>query len=60
MKKTELSKSDISMILESLKYSRHKFEEYQKYPTHEYKQKRIHEVDEVMSKVYKIQQEMKL
>ena len=39
------------MILESLKYTKLKFEEYDKYPSCEYKQKRIDEVNELIAKI---------
>jgi hypothetical protein len=46
-----LSKQDWEMILESLKYTKLKFEEYDKYPSYEYKQKRIAEVNQLISKI---------
>lgn len=50
----KLTNSDLEFILESLKYTRMAFEEYQKYPSYEYKQKRINEVNEVILKVKKL------
>ncbi|UKN02235.1 hypothetical protein K6119_01720 [Paracrocinitomix mangrovi] len=50
----KLTKSDWQMISESLKYSKLKFEEYQNYPTQEFKQKRIQEVVDVNAKVNSI------
>jgi len=42
---------DLDFILESLKYSRFKFEEYQRYPNQEYKQKRVQEATDAMHRV---------
>jgi hypothetical protein len=47
----KLSGQDWQMILESLKYTKLRFEEYDKYPSYEYKQKRIAEVDELIEKI---------
>lgn len=46
----ELDLKDWKFILESLKYSKLKFEDYN-YPTQEFKQDRINEVVSVISKV---------
>ena len=46
----ELNINDLKFILESLKYTRKNFEEYEKYPSSEYKQQRINEVNMVMGK----------
>ncbi|WP_428327912.1 hypothetical protein [Mucilaginibacter sp.] len=52
MKNIELlTLEDLSFIKESLKYTKLKFEEYQTYPSYEYKQKRIQEAAEVLNKV---------
>jgi len=53
-----LTKSDWEMISESLEYTKVKFEEYQKYPSQEFKQKRIDEVVKVIAKVKKLKKEM--
>jgi hypothetical protein len=46
-----LNKKDLAFILESLKYTRLKFEDYQQYPSYEFKQGRIADVNEVIKKV---------
>lgn len=55
---SDLTIHDLDLILESLKYTKLKFEEYQFYPTYEYKQKRIEEVSGVISKVRILKKEM--
>ena len=55
----ELALEDVNFILESLKYTRLKFEEYQGYPSYEYKQGRIADVNNVMAKVTAIKAELK-
>jgi len=52
-----LTVHDLDFILESLKYTRHKFENYE-YPTYEYKQQRIDEVNEVIVKVGNLKKEL--
>lgn len=47
----ELNVNDLGFILESLKYSKLKFEEYQGYPNEEFRQKRISEANDVIEKV---------
>lgn len=58
-----LSVKDIEFILESLEYTRLKFENYpigeKGYPSYEYKQQRIQEVTEVIAKVKKIKSNLK-
>ncbi len=49
-----LTIEDLSFIKESLKYTKLKFEDYQTYPSYEYKQKRIQEAAEVLNKVSNI------
>jgi membrane-bound lytic murein transglycosylase MltF len=56
---TQLTQQDLEFILESLKYTKLKFEDYQQYPSYEYKQERIKEVQDVMSKVKDILKETK-
>lgn len=46
-----LSNEDWKMILDSLSYTRLKFENYDKYPTEEYKRQRIQEVSELISRI---------
>ena len=50
MKET-ITIQDIDVILESLKNTKHIFENHQDYPSYEFKQKRITEVDDVASKL---------
>mgnify|MGYP000935868291 CR=1 FL=1 len=56
---TILEIKDLDFILESLKYTKLAFENYQNYPSHEYQQKRIREVNEVMNKLVKLKKELK-
>lgn len=46
-----LDKKDIKFILESLEYTRLKFENYEQYPSYEFKQGRIKDVNDVIVKV---------
>lgn len=54
---SKLSKKDLEFILEPLKFTKLKFEEYQRYPFNEFKQERIKEVQEVLFKVKQILKE---
>jgi len=47
----KLTNSDLSMILESLKYTKIKFEDYDQYPSLKFKQERIDEVIKVIDKI---------
>ncbi len=51
---TKFTKKDLEFILQSLKYTKLKFEDYQLYPSYEYQQERIKQVQEVMIKVSNI------
>lgn len=51
MKESMLNSQDWEMILESLKYSKTRFEEYQGYPSYEFKQKRINEIEQLIAKI---------
>lgn len=53
----KLTKEDISMIIESLNYTKLKFEEYDKYPSYEFKQKKIKEVNNLILKIKQIRKE---
>lgn len=53
---TELSTQDFHFILESLKYTKIKFEAYE-YPTYEMKQQRVKEVEALISKVQNLLKE---
>ncbi len=46
-----LDLKDLKFIKESLEYTRLKFEEYETYPSYEYKQKRIQEAKNLLKKV---------
>lgn len=54
---TDLTSEDLNLILESLQYTRNTFEDYQKYPSNEFKVKRIEQVNEVISKIKKLKSE---
>jgi len=54
-----LTIADLTFIQESLKYTRLKFEDYQGYPSYEYKLNRIDEVNKVATKVNAILKELK-
>ena len=50
----ELNVSDLEFIIESLRYTKMAFEDYEKYPSYEYKQKRIKEAQDVIDKVIRL------
>ncbi len=58
----EITVNDLDLILDSLKYTKLKFEEYpigeKGYPSYEYKQKRIQEVNDVVTKVRRLKKEL--
>lgn len=45
-----LTGEDLGFIAESIRYSKIRFEEYQNYPSWEYKMKRIKEAEEVLKR----------
>lgn len=47
----QLTPEDWKIILDSLKYTVLKFQDYDKYPSYEYKQQRIGEVTDVINKI---------
>jgi len=47
----KLTPKEILIVLESLKYTKLKFEEYDKYPSYEYKQNRVKEVNDLILKI---------
>ncbi len=47
----ELNLKDLNLIQESLEYTLLKFEEYDKYPSQEFKKQRILEVNLVLEKI---------
>jgi hypothetical protein len=55
----ELNVKDLDFILESLNYTRLKFEEYEKFPNQDYKKSRIEEVNTIIQKVNKLKQTFK-
>lgn len=50
----KLTKQDLKFILESLQYTKIKFETYNLYPSNEFKLQRIREVESLISKVQNI------
>ncbi|WP_422358913.1 hypothetical protein [Reichenbachiella sp.] len=50
----ELNVSDLEFIIESLRYTKMAFEDYEKYPSYEYKQKRVKEAQDVIDKVIRL------
>ncbi len=50
----EINIEDLELILESLRYTKLRFEEYDQYPSYEFKQKRIMNVVSVITKVEKL------
>ena len=54
-----LTTSDWDFILESLKYTKMKFDDYKQYPSQEYKQKIIDEAAFVMQKVQQVRKGIK-
>ena len=55
---TSLNSHDIQMILESLAHTRKAFEGHGEYPTYEFKQERIKEVNGVIEKVRAIRDDV--
>jgi ppGpp synthetase/RelA/SpoT-type nucleotidyltranferase len=53
------SKHELALIEESLYFTKRKFEEYPGYPSVEFKQGRVKEVDDVLSKVRNAKKEAK-
>ena len=47
----QLTNEDLDFILESLKYTKRNFEDYEKYPSYEYKQSRIKTVNDLADKI---------
>lgn len=47
----QLTNEDLDFILESLKYTKRNFEDYEKYPSYEYKQSRIKSVNDLADKI---------
>lgn len=55
----EITIEDLNFILESLGYTKLRFEEYKKYPNDEYKQKRIDYVIKLIAKVQALKKDLK-
>ena len=55
---TLLTVEEIDIILESLRHTRKSVEEYDKYPTYEYKQQRIKAVNDVTEKIQVLKKEL--
>jgi hypothetical protein len=55
----KLSNQDLCFILESLQYTKIKFEGYDLYPSPEFKQQRIKDVETIINKVQNILKETK-
>jgi len=49
-----LTSKDLIVIKESLEYTRHKFENYQEFPSYEFKQQRLNDVNETLNKIQKL------
>lgn len=49
--RSDLTRADVEFILESLKYTRLRFEEYQDYPSYDFKQDRLTTLEGVTAKV---------
>ena len=56
--KDEITVEDLDFILTSLKYSRLKFEDYQHYPSYEFKQSRLDQVGGIIRKVSQLKKEL--
>lgn len=54
----ELTPEDWDFIQESLKYTKIKFEEYDRYPSNDFKQERIDFVNKVSEKVAQIKKNL--
>ena len=55
----ELTRNDIEIILVSLQYSLKNINEYSQYPSYQFKQERIKEVMDVITKVRYMKKESK-
>jgi len=49
---------EVAFVLESLNYTRRAFEEYQGYPSYEFKQQRLADVDAVVVKLRAIRDDL--
>jgi hypothetical protein len=56
--KTNFLLDDINVIIESLQYSIYKFENYEKYPSADFKQKRIDKIASTLHKVQHLKKEL--
>lgn len=55
---TTLNEGELDFILKSLSYTRKSFEEYQNYPSYEFKQGQLKTVNDVMEKVRAVKKEL--
>jgi hypothetical protein len=56
----EFTLEDVAFIQDSLSYTRKAFDEYEKYPLYEYKQKRLADVAKVAYKLQALNDKLKL
>jgi hypothetical protein len=49
-----MTRDDIALILESLHFTKRKFEEYTDYPSYEFKQRRLKDVERAADAVRKL------
>lgn len=56
---THLKKEDFNVIIESLVHSKKAYEEYQFYPSEDFRKQQITRVDEVMKKIKKELKDLK-
>ena len=54
-----LSRNDCAMIIEALRYAKRKAEDYEDYPSYEFKLGRIKVYDDLIAKVRNLQKEAK-
>jgi hypothetical protein len=50
----ELTAEDISLILESLRYTKEKFANYDRYPSEEFRRSRMADVEAVVAKIRRL------
>ena len=56
---TELTRDDLYFILESLDFTLQRFQDYDRYPSYEFKQERIAEVQSLQKKIRAMRKERK-
>ena len=55
----QINEKDLDFILESLEYTRLKFENYDQYPNIDFKQERLNDVNDVIKKVKNLKKTFK-